>query len=102
MWCDAPSPLLFLLIIVIAFCIADHNLGRMGAFDWWVFVVAAVAIVVVAMCFFFLRYCLIIRGEHSVDCAFLIGLCSFFLQDGVHHYRSDCGAGSAVGSEDAD
>ena len=43
----------FLFVFVIAYCIADHSLGRMGAFGWWVFIVAAVAVVVVAMCFFF-------------------------------------------------
>ena len=102
MWCDAPLPLYFLLVVIIAFCIADHNLGRMGAFDWWVFVVAAVAIVVVAMCSFLSDIARIYALDilwtvpFSLDCAFYI------LRDDVRHCPSDCGAGGEVGSEDAD
>ena len=93
MWCDAPLPLYFFVLVVVAHCVADHNLGRMGALDCSLSLLSPFF---VAMSFFFQ-----ILLEYTLWT--FCGLCLFiFLRDDVRHCQSDCGASDEVGSEDAD
>ena len=68
MWCDAPLPLYFLLV-VIAFCTADHDLGRMGAFDCTLSLLLPSSLLPCVL--FFFQILLNIRFGRFVDCLFI-------------------------------